>query len=158
MALPSALPISLSQVSVELGRASNAAVSMLEPAALRLTGRSAGPVSMNNFANCMKFQLTAAYDLGNTGFDAFRGLGAINQANYRGVPIYLVIDNQGTKLVLQLQSTSTPQNFFTGLWINGVQYLSIAASTYVVSTSLTQWAWNTNPGLVDGGVYDVYIG
>lgn len=156
MALPSALPISLSQVAVELGRASNAAVSMLETESLRLTGKSAGPVSMSDFANCMKFQLTAVTSGSNVGY--FISPGAITQNSYRGQTIRLISSSTEDGTLYFLLTGTHSLNFFRGLWLNGVQYLTANAERLdTTSPTGTRWSWS-NAWAIAAGTYDVYIG
>lgn len=118
MALPASGTISISQISVELGRASTATTSLGETASRNLAGVASGTISMSNFygkSNTFSFTISSHQDRANLRTLAlnagWNGSSAVQATLASGVWIYSA-------------TTATPALTIDGSWPGGVTFIN----------------------------------
>jgi hypothetical protein len=158
MAIPAALPISLSQITTEFG-----GTSLLTAAAN--AGLPAGAVSFSSFAgltgNAGSGSFTAGDDPGTTavGFSTIFGTyGTWNNAYMPGNRTLQSLYQQGTQLTIRASffNNANFDSTFSTLKINGVT-LNRSAALFT-NDGYVQWLWFDVPAglLVNGSTYTPY--
>lgn len=158
MTLPSSGSISLSQVAVELGRASNATTSLGESAVRTLAGVASGAIAMSNLrgkTNGTTITVTqGTYSTGGkvsftyngfatTGTGAPATFGSVSPTTYKGVAIKGLYSNNVPATMLEFSGNQTGNaSFLTSVTIGGTNLGTVPAGSYNSSTNVTTYSFS----------------
>lgn len=104
------------------------------------------------FLSC---SLVAGFSAPSTGYNSFIPIGSLSPGTLLGATINAVFDNTGAgNHFAVLINGNLPQNFFSGILING-NVFTTASATWTFPNPYTSWSWGSLAGLLNGNTYPV---
>ena len=152
MTLPSSGSISFSQIAVELGKASNATISLNDADVRALAGKPTGSITLPTdfYGKSNSATLTVAFNANRYGFYLSVPFGSISPAVLKGYTIIGLFWSVTTNGITLEFSGALPNSGWDTLDISGTTF-SRALAYYSLQPSglnLTRWTWTsvlTNP-------------